>query len=247
VAGDLVVSREGAALVTSQQSLSPWWYRHRSLMMLLVYWLSFYTAYGIPKLLHQTSLPIFLAFGPGRQHIVFAVGFALLAGAWLLRAWGASYLRPEVVWRRDTSTDNLCTDGPFRFSRNPLYLGNLFMAAAIGLFVPPTGWAVVVLAQWVFIRALIAEEESNLLARYGTAFESYAAGVPRLRPRTSPFESATQPHAPLANALASEPLMAGFTAGFAVLAIFGFAAWLPAAGVVLLGAIAQPFVNRRLR
>ncbi len=35
-------------------------------------------------------------------------------------------------------------DGPFRFTRNPLYIGNVSLAAGIGVVATPFGWLLLV-------------------------------------------------------------------------------------------------------
>jgi hypothetical protein len=122
--------------------------------------------------------------------------------------------------------------GPFCYTRNPLYLGNLFVAAAIGLFVPAVGWPLVVLAQWVFIRALVGEEERLLREQYGATFESYCRAVPRLLPRAVPVSGESVGHSKLLRAMLSEPLSAGFVFALALMAGLGMHQW-PLAFVVL--------------
>src|SRR5437762_991818 len=55
----------------------------------------------------------------------------ILAGAFLaflsagLRTWAAAYLRTYIVHDTSQHSDALIADGPFRYTRNPLYFGNL--------------------------------------------------------------------------------------------------------------------------
>src|SRR6266513_5768510 len=48
--------------------------------------------------------------------------FVFLSAA--LRTWGAAYLRTEVVHDTAQHSQALVADGPFRYTRNPLYLAN---------------------------------------------------------------------------------------------------------------------------
>ncbi len=72
--------------------------------------------------------------------IVILLGslFVFLAAA--LRTWGAAYLRTEVVHDTAQHSEALVADGPFRYTRNPLYLANLPMAAGIGVLASCSGF-----------------------------------------------------------------------------------------------------------
>ena len=53
-----------------------------------------------------------------------------LAG--LLRTWAAAYLHSDVVHDLKLHSEKLVADGPYRFMRNPLYLGSLMLTIGIG-------------------------------------------------------------------------------------------------------------------
>ncbi len=216
---------------------SPWWYRFRGYVMALVYFASFEIGYALAYGLHLQTAPIAMLYGASGVRPILAAGCVLVLAGWLLRAWGTSYLRAEVVWNFDAVANKLYVAGPFRFTRNPLYLGNLLLAAAIGLLAPPIGWPVIVLGQLLVVGALIREEERGLRARYGAEFDDYCARVPRLFPRLVPAKADDVPHASYASALRSETLMAGFVATYAAFGVFGLRAepyaWLFAVAGVL--------------
>jgi hypothetical protein len=106
--------------------------------------------------------------------------------AFALRVWGSAYLTANVVWDPNVRPDRLIVAGPFRFVRNPLYLGNLLMAFGIGLLAPPVGFAAIVLGNLAVILALQRHENEALELRYGETFRAYRAAVPALVPRWSP-------------------------------------------------------------
>jgi protein-S-isoprenylcysteine O-methyltransferase Ste14 len=124
--------------------------------------------------------------GPHGARIILALGFVSTAIAVALRVWGGAYLRPEVVWNSDALGDRLLVDGPFRYVRNPLYLGNVFLAAGTGLLAPPIGFAILVAGNVLVAFGLISVETRLLRARYGAKFDAYAAAVPALIPRLTP-------------------------------------------------------------
>src|SRR5260370_40034982 len=82
--------------------------------------------------------------------IVILVGSLLVFLAAALRTWGAAYLRTEVVHDTAQHSEALVADGPFRYSRNPLYLANLPMAAGIGGLARLSGFLFFVLADLIF-------------------------------------------------------------------------------------------------
>jgi steroid 5-alpha reductase family enzyme len=117
---------------------------------------------------------------------VFGSGALLVAVAALLRTWGTSYLQAEVMRDAHVRTERLLADGPYRYTRNPLYLGNIFMAMGLGLMASRTGFVVLTTGLTVFLLRLILREETELREHQGEAFLRYCAAVPRLLPSLSP-------------------------------------------------------------
>jgi protein-S-isoprenylcysteine O-methyltransferase Ste14 len=72
--------------------------------------------------------------------IVISIGALLVFLTAALRTWGAAYLRTSVVHDTAQHSDALVADGPFRYTRNPLYLANLPMAAGIGVLASLSGF-----------------------------------------------------------------------------------------------------------
>lgn len=114
--------------------------------------------------------------------IVIATGALLVFFAAGLRTWGAAYLRTEVVHDTAQHSEALIADGPFRYTRNPLYLANLPMAVGIGVLASRSGFIFLVLANWIFVYRLILHEEDALLKTHGEPYYVYCRTVPRLWP-----------------------------------------------------------------
>ena len=114
---------------------------------------------------------------------------------WIARAAGAILIATAVVldvWAMRTLLDchttilpnrcstHLVTSGPYRFTRNPIYLGYTLATAGIGL---------AMLNPWCIVTAMIAagmtnaiaikREEMHLLSRFGIDFERYCNGTTR--------------------------------------------------------------------
>jgi len=113
--------------------------------------------------------------------IVLASLVALLGAT--LRIWGTAYLGPGTVHHTNMKAGAVIADGPFRYVRNPLYLGSACMVAAIAFILPPTGAVFVAVLLAVLLIRLILAEEAFLSAQLGPAYQHYQRVVPRLIPR----------------------------------------------------------------
>lgn len=105
-----------------------------------------------------------------------------LAGA-VLRVWGSAYLGYDVVHHGQMQGGAVMAGGPYRFVRNPLYLGGWCMMAATALMMPPSGALFTVVIVAVFYLRLILGEEAFLAAQLGEPYRAYLRAVPRLFPR----------------------------------------------------------------
>ena len=127
---------------------------------------------------HRVRLGLPLAVG----YIVLArpTTTALVAGAAValvgvfVRAVTAGYLRKNTM---------LATTGPYAVTRHPLYLGSALMAAGF-LLAGRSIVAAVLGAVYFgfFYSAAMVREEAKLRARFGRAFDDWAARVPRFWP-----------------------------------------------------------------
>jgi len=117
---------------------------------------------------------------------VILFGSLLVFVSAALRSWGAAYLRTEVVHDTTQHAEALVADGPFRYTRNPLYLANLPMAAGIGVLASRSGFIFLVLANWIFVYRLIFREETSLLKNQGASYQAYCEAVPRFWPALQP-------------------------------------------------------------
>src|SRR5580700_8859209 len=97
----------------------------------------------------------------------------VLPGLWL-RGYAAGYVKKN---RELTQT------GPYAYTRNPLYLGSMLMAA--GFAVALLSWlvAVVLAVGFVVIYVPVIASEERFLRTTFPDFEAYCRRVPRLIPR----------------------------------------------------------------
>lgn len=118
--------------------------------------------------------------------IVITAGALLIFVAAAIRTWGAAYLRTEVVHDTSQHSETLVADGPFRYTRNPLYLAGLPMAAGLGVLASRSGFVFLVLAHWIFFYRLIFREEEALRQSQGESYLAYCRSVPRFWPSLTP-------------------------------------------------------------
>jgi protein-S-isoprenylcysteine O-methyltransferase Ste14 len=118
---------------------------------------------------------------------VLTVGAAAAALGAILRIWGSAYLGPATVQHLDMKAGAVMAAGPYRFVRNPLYIGLWCMVAAIALTMPPSGALVTLVLLSIFLVRLILGEEAFLAAQLGERYNIYRKAVPRLIPRLRPL------------------------------------------------------------
>lgn len=132
------------------------------------------------------------------------IGIPLVIAAFLLARFDETYLLPAILligagealrfWaaghlRKDQT---LTTGGPYRFIRNPLYLGSFFMAIGFCLIAGSVWvWILVILYFALCYIPVIRFEERTLREKFSTEFEQYSALVPAFYPtiKVYPFGS----------------------------------------------------------
>jgi protein-S-isoprenylcysteine O-methyltransferase Ste14 len=147
------------------------------------WWQIFEVVFGIPFLVAivlqrvvSISFPrefLMPAFIPtGSFLIVVGVSLAILARR--------EFARDGQPTDPGLSTSKIITTGVFSVSRNPLYLGGIFILAGISLaFNLP--WVLIFLIPSIVTchYTLIVPEESYLLAKFGEQYQAYATAVHR--------------------------------------------------------------------
>ena len=101
----------------------------------------------------------------------------------VLRVWGAAYLGYDVVHHGNMQAGAVMAAGPYRYMRNPLYLGGWFMMAAISLLLTPSGALLMVVLIGIFYLRLVLGEEAFLAEKLGEPYREYLRAVPRIVPR----------------------------------------------------------------
>jgi protein-S-isoprenylcysteine O-methyltransferase Ste14 len=120
-------------------------------------------------------------FGSPLADILFAVGWLLVAAVVAIDVAAMRRLaRAKTTIMPHRPSTHLVTDGPFSFSRNPIYLANTLLMIGIGLicgiawFLPAAFFAA-----YLTQRLAIEKEERHLAARFGKKYTDYARRVRR--------------------------------------------------------------------
>ena len=120
-------------------------------------------------------MPIFdhgVALWPGITLIVLAIGIALWGRRALLAA--GTNVNPSLP------TTAIVTSGPFRFSRNPLYMALTLLYLGLTLAVN-TWWGIVLLVPLLITmhRGVVLREERYLEQKFGETYWQYRSKVRR--------------------------------------------------------------------
>lgn len=121
--------------------------------------------------------PLSFHMGSASHSIAWAlIVLGLLGFAWALSA----------IWRKRTTVNpykaasSLITSGPFRYSRNPIYVSDWLIYVGIMLLMQ-TAWPLLLApGVWGLMRyAVIAHEEAHLHAKFGADYLAYRTRVRR--------------------------------------------------------------------
>jgi protein-S-isoprenylcysteine O-methyltransferase Ste14 len=124
------------------------------------------------------------AFLPVRQLIqwpwrwagVGLIVFALVPGVSAVRG----FILRKTTLKPGGVSSQLITDGPYRFTRNPMYLGMTLLLAGTAVLLGSLGpWLIVPLFVYVINHNIIPIEEAMLVEAFGEEYRQYRARVRR--------------------------------------------------------------------
>jgi protein-S-isoprenylcysteine O-methyltransferase Ste14 len=99
-----------------------------------------------------------------------------------LRAWAAGCL---------AKNQQLATGGPYAYTRNPLYVGTLLVAAGLAIAARSTWLAALFAVVFLFVYLPVIQNEEQHLRSIFPDYAAYADRVPALFPRLTPAHSET--------------------------------------------------------
>jgi protein-S-isoprenylcysteine O-methyltransferase Ste14 len=180
-------------------------FRFRRLALIIIFFVAFWAPWERLGGAHPGSTWLWLAgtlaasgILPMAMSTVVVVALATVALllAALVRTWAAAYLGSDVVHDRDLHSERVVADGPYRYVRNPLYLGMWLLTAALSILMPPGGALFALVAAVLLSVALVLAEERQLTIERGDVYTAYLKKVPRFFPAISPRIPAgtAQPH-----------------------------------------------------
>ena len=108
-------------------------------------------------------------------------GGVLIVTAVVLDVWAMrTLLDCHTTILPNRCSTHLVTSGPYRFTRNPIYLGYTLATAGVGLAML-NPWCIVTAMVAAAVTSVIAikREEMHLLSRFGIDFERYCNGTSR--------------------------------------------------------------------
>jgi protein-S-isoprenylcysteine O-methyltransferase Ste14 len=118
----------------------------------------------------------------------FLAGAAIVLAGEAVRFWGVAY---AGVTTRTTSVgaNKLVTDGPYRYVRNPLYIGNFLMSLGWTVMAWPwMPWMLLVVLVFFSVQysCIVDLEEEFLSGKFGAEYDDFRKRVPRWIPRLTP-------------------------------------------------------------
>ena len=109
------------------------------------------------------------------------VGLMLLAVSLLLIVWASrEFRRAETAVPHKIGASTLVTTGPYRYSRNPMYVSLTLLQIGLGLIMN-SAWVLLALIPVLIImnRGVIAREESYMTSQFGQRYLDYKTAVRR--------------------------------------------------------------------
>lgn len=117
--------------------------------------------------------------------IGITTGLVLIGGGEFLRLCSVAAAGVKTRSTSELAAVALVTTGPFAWSRNPIYTGNLIIYFGVGLMsMGLFPWLLIGGMAWFLLQysLIIAYEEKYLATRFGSEYEAYRAEVNRFIP-----------------------------------------------------------------
>jgi protein-S-isoprenylcysteine O-methyltransferase Ste14 len=141
----------------------------------------FAAAFGVGALLERFVERIRLLGGTASPRVIVVAGLALLVlGAAVAISGVIAFRRADTSIMPFRPANAFVQNGPFRFTRNPMYLG-MTLAYAGGALMLNMAWPLVLLpvAMYAMYRFVIRREERYLTERFGDTYVEFTRRVRR--------------------------------------------------------------------
>jgi protein-S-isoprenylcysteine O-methyltransferase Ste14 len=131
-------------------------------------------------LLADGVVPLAL-LGSGRRALAVWAGWGAIGSGLALMLWGiATFARHRTAVMPHLPARRLVTGGPYRFTRNPMYVGLVLAYAGLALLID-TAWPLLLLpAVLALLVVVVVRREERYLARaFGDSYHDYQSRVRR--------------------------------------------------------------------
>jgi protein-S-isoprenylcysteine O-methyltransferase Ste14 len=201
-------------------------FRFRVFLFVLLYVLGFLPPWDFSSGSHSTlwlgastllARSGWISLASATLAVTLAALVCLVAGAGF-RVWGTAYLGSGVMRDSALHGEGLVAAGPYRYLRNPLYLGSWLLALGASILMPVDGALFFLPAFSIFVLLLIRTEERFLSAKLGNGYQQYRRIVPRFLPRFAAGAAPTTARPHWGQAVLAETYPIAFALSFAMLA-----------------------------
>jgi len=146
-------------------------------------------ALGAARLTATFAFVVALVMLAKPHPVEVAIGFVIAATGEAIRVWSAGHL---------LKTKELITSGPYRYTRNPLYLGRFLILTGLCVMcrLPyRANWILLLVGYAIFFGYYMPRKErvepDRLRAVHGDAYDRYFKAVPALFPTWKPYANAS--------------------------------------------------------
>ena len=127
---------------------------------------------------------------PDIQNVL--IGFILIAIGESLRMWAVSYAG-GITRTTNVGAPSLCTSGPYGYTRNPLYIGNMIIYSGVVFVAGSLNILSMLIVTWAFFiiqyYLIINLEQNTLIDIFGKEYKNYMNNVPIFFPRLTSWKN----------------------------------------------------------
>ena len=120
------------------------------------------------------------------------IGFILISIGESLRMWAVSYAG-GITRTTNVGAPSLCTSGPYGYTRNPLYIGNMIIYSGVVFVAGSLNILSMLIVTWAFFiiqyYLIINLEQNTLIDIFGKEYKNYMNNVPIFFPRLTSWKN----------------------------------------------------------
>ncbi|HCA79824.1 MAG TPA: isoprenylcysteine carboxylmethyltransferase family protein [Bacteroidetes bacterium] len=131
------------------------------------------------------------------SEVTMAAGALLAFLGETMRFWGVAYAGSLTRVTGSVGAPEVVVAGPYAYTRNPLYIGNIMMYCGVGIMANALSpWLVLVAFAYFTVQywMIVSLEEEFLEKEFGDVYLQFKKDVPRFFPRIAPNRHPAQEH-----------------------------------------------------